>query len=104
MSGVNDWIVVNDDYAVTGRVHIELDPVRTELDGALERADRILGMTLVGAPVRDALGGITAALCGQTFLSVVAFCSMSAKDMSAGVRGQSALTAGGLERLPDEAP
>jgi hypothetical protein len=29
---------------------------------------------------------------------------MSAKDMSAGVRGQSALTAGGLERLPDEAP
>ena len=104
MSGVDDRIVVNDYHAVTCRMHIELDSVGAELDRALESSDRILGMTLVGTPVGDALRGVTAAAWGQVALSVVAFCSMSAKDMSAGVQGQSALTAGGPERLPDEAP
>ena len=104
MSGVDDRIVVNDYHAVTCRMHIELDSVGSELDCALERGDRILGMTLVGASVGDALRWVAAAACGQAFLSVVAFCSMSAKDMSAGGQGQSALTAGCLERLPDEAP
>ena len=103
MSGVDDRIVVHYDYPVACRVHIELDSIGSELDGPLERGDRILGMALVRPAVGDALRGITAA-CGQAFLSVVAFCSMSAKDMSASLRGQSALTAGGLERLPDEAP
>ena len=82
VSGVNYGIVVNYDYAITSRVLIELN----------------------AATVGDALRGVTAAACDQTFLSVVAFCSMSAKDMSARVQGQSALTAGCLERLPDEAP
>ena len=91
VSGVNYGIVVNYDYAITSRVHIELNAIGAELDGAL-------------ATVGDALRGVTAAACDQTFLSVVAFCSMSAKDMSARVQGQSALTAGCLERLPDEAP
>ncbi len=103
MSRVDDRIVVYYYNTVTSRVHIELYSVGSELDGALERGQRILGMTLVRAPMRDALGGIAAAW-GQVALWVVAFCSMSAKDIGATVRGQSALTAGRAERLPDEAP
>ena len=34
--GVDHRVVVNDDNSVVRRVHIELDRVGTELDGALE--------------------------------------------------------------------
>ena len=104
MPRVNDRIVVNYDYAIASRVDIELNTFRPELDGALKRPDRVLGMSLVRAPVGDALGWVAAAACGQAFLSVVALSLMSAKDMSATGQGQSALTAGSLKRLPDEAP
>ena len=104
MPGVDDRIVVNYDCPVAGRVHVELDAIGSKLDGPLKRGNRILGMSLVRSPVRDSLGRATAWTCSQGFLSVVALCSMSAKLMSATGRGQSALTAGGLKRLPDEAP
>ena len=39
MSRVDHWVVVNDDNSVAGRVHIELDGVGPELDGALERGE-----------------------------------------------------------------
>jgi hypothetical protein len=79
MPGVDDSIVVYDYYAIAGRVHVELDSVGTELDGAGKRGQRVLRMGLVGASVGDAFGGIAAATCGQAFLPVVALCSMSAK-------------------------
>jgi hypothetical protein len=60
-------------------VHVELDAIGSELDGALERRDRILGVGLVRPTVGDALGRIAALSCGQAFLSVVALYSMSAK-------------------------
>jgi hypothetical protein len=104
MPGVDDRIVVNYDCAIASRVHIELNAFCAELDRALKRRDRVLRMSLVRAPVGDAFGWLAAAGSGQAFLSVVALCSMSAKDMSVTGQGQSALTAGGLERLPDEAP
>ena len=95
---------MNYDNPIASRVHVELNAIRSELDGALKCGDRILGVSLVGSPVRDPLGRIAVRTCDQAFLSVVALCSMSAKLMSATGRGQSALTAGGPERLPDEAP
>ena len=104
MPGVDDRIVMNHHNAVSGRVHVELYAVGSELDGALKRGYRILRMRLVGPPMGDAFGRFVWATCGQAFLPVVALSSMSAKLMGAMVRGQSALTAGGPERLPVEAP
>jgi hypothetical protein len=77
--GVNDWIVVNDDDPVPRCVNVQLDSIGTELDGALERGERILGVGLVRPPVRDPLGRVVAGTCGQVFLRVVALCWMSAK-------------------------
>lgn len=79
MPRVDDRIVVNDDDPVASRVHVELDPVRPELDRSLEARYRILGMSLVRPAVRDPLGRIAALTSGQAFLSVVALYSMSAK-------------------------
>ncbi len=104
MSGVDCRIVVNHYHAVPRRVYVELYSVRSKLDSALERGERVLGVRLVRPPVRDPFGRVTVSACGQTFLPIVALSSMSAKLMSAGARGQSALTAVGPERLPVEAP
>jgi hypothetical protein len=60
-------------------VYIELYPVRTQLDGTLERGQRVLGMGLVRPPVSDPLGRVVVSAWGQAFLTVVALCSMSAK-------------------------
>jgi hypothetical protein len=79
VSGVNDWIVVNDDNPVAGRVHVQLNALGSELDRTLERSQRVLGMSLVRPPVSDPLGRVVASACGQAFLTVVALCSMSAK-------------------------
>jgi hypothetical protein len=79
MPGVDDRIMMNHDQSVASCVHVELNCVGSELDGALERCDRILRMSLVRAPVGDPLRRITASTCGQAFLSVVALGSMSAK-------------------------
>lgn len=79
MPGVDDRIVVNYDRPVASRVHIELNAIGSELDRALKRGGRVLGMSLVRPPVGDPLGRIAASTCGQVFLSVVALCSMSAK-------------------------
>ena len=103
MPGVDHRIVVNYDYAIASRVDIQLNAFCTELHGTLKRSDRVLRVTPVRAAVRNAFGRLAVG-CGQAFLSVVALCSMSAKDMSDRGSGQSALTAGALERLPDEAP
>ena len=70
--GVNDWIVVNHDNPVTGRVHVQLYSIGSELDGAIEGSERVLGMGLVRAPVSDALRRVQAATCSQAFLQVVA--------------------------------
>jgi len=75
---VHDPIVMDHDDPVAGRMNIQLDSVGPELDGPLERGNRVLGMSLVRPAVGDALGRI-AASCGQAFLSVVALCAMSAK-------------------------
>jgi hypothetical protein len=104
MPCVDDRVVMNDHNAVSSRVHVELYTVGSELDGALKRGDRVLRMRLVGPPMGDAFGRFMWATCGQAFLPVVALSSMSAKLMGAMVQGQSALTAGGPERLPVEAP
>ena len=104
MPCVDDGIVVNDHNAVSSRMDVELYPVGAKLDRALKRGDRVLRMCLVGPPVGDAFGRFVWATCGQAFLRVVALSSMSAKLMGAIVQGQSALTAGGPERLPVEAP
>jgi hypothetical protein len=79
MPRVDDGIVVNHDDPVARRVHVQLDAVGSELDGALERWNGVLGMSLVRPTVGDALGRIAASACGQAFLSVVALYSMSAK-------------------------
>jgi hypothetical protein len=71
--------VVNHHDTVAGRVDVELYGVGTQLDGALKCGDRVLRMGLMRASMGDQLGGIAAWRCGQTFLSVVALCSMSAK-------------------------
>jgi hypothetical protein len=60
MPGMDDRIVMNHDDPVASRVDIELDGVGSELDGALERSDRILRMRLVSPTMRDQLGRITA--------------------------------------------
>jgi len=76
---MNHGIVVDHDNPVTGRVHVELYAVGPELDGALKRRDRVLGMCLVRPPVGDSLWRTTASACSQAFLLVVALCRMSAK-------------------------
>jgi len=80
VSGVDYRVVMNNDYPVAGRVDVELNAFRTELDGALERGERVLGMSLVCSSVGDPLWRIAARTYGQAFLSVVALCSMSAKQ------------------------
>ena len=72
MPGVDYRIVVNHDNPVMGRVHIQLNSIGSELDGALEGSERVLGMGLVRAPVSDALRRVQAATCSQAFLQVVA--------------------------------
>jgi hypothetical protein len=76
---VYDGIVVNDDNAVASRVHVQLYSISSKLDGALECGKRVLGMRLVRPAVSDPLWRVAACTCGQAFLPVVAFCSMSAK-------------------------
>jgi len=51
---------VNDHNPVASRVHVELYPIGSELDGMLKRGDRVLGMGLVGPPVGDPLGRFSA--------------------------------------------
>ncbi|HVS59851.1 MAG TPA: hypothetical protein VHE82_04050 [Gemmatimonadaceae bacterium] len=41
-------------------MHVELYPVGSELDGMLKGGDRVLGMGLVGPPVGDPLGRVSA--------------------------------------------
>ncbi len=77
--GVNHRIVVNDDNSVVRGVDIQLYAIGAELDRPCECSDRVLGMSLVRAPVSDSLRGVVAFTDGQAFLSVVALCSMSAK-------------------------
>ena len=76
---VNDWIVVNDDNSVAGGVDVELNSIGPQLDGALERGEGVLGMSLVSPPVSDPLGRVASSSCGQAFLGVVVLYSMSAK-------------------------
>lgn len=103
MPGVDYGVVVNDDNTVVGRVHVELDGIGSQLNGSLEGGERVLGMRLVRSPVGDSLRRIPVSTWGQAFLAVVALCWMR-EAMNTGGRGQSALTAGGAERLPVEAP
>ncbi len=77
--GVDHWVVVHDDNSVDRSVHIELDSVGTELDGALEGGERVFGMRLVCPPVGYPLGRVPAPMLGQAFLAVVGLCWMSAK-------------------------
>jgi hypothetical protein len=72
MRGVNDRIMVDDDNPVTRRVHIQLDPIGSELDRALESRERVFGMRLVRPPVSYSLRGVQASTCSQAFLQVVA--------------------------------
>lgn len=74
MPGVDDRIVVNDNHPVSGRVHIQLDAIGSELDGADECGNRVLWIGLVRAPVGDSLWGFAASECVQSSLSVVALC------------------------------
>ena len=80
MSGVRDRVVVYNHYAVFRRVHVELDTLGPELDSALKRGYRILGMSLVRTPVGDSLWRLALWTRDQAFLPVVALCSMSAKQ------------------------
>jgi hypothetical protein len=80
VSGVDYRVVMNHHYPIAGRVHVELNAVGPELDGALKRGERVLGMSLVCPSVGDPFWRIAAWAYGQAFLSVVALCSMSAKQ------------------------
>ena len=80
VSGVDYRVVMNHYYPVAGRVDVELNSLGTELDGALKRGERVLGVGLVCPSVGDPLGRIAVWAYGQAFLSVVALCSMSAKQ------------------------
>ena len=51
MPGVDYGIVVNDDYSVAGRVHVELDGIGAQINGSFEGDERVLGMGLVRPPV-----------------------------------------------------
>ena len=97
-------IVVYDHDPVARGVDIELDRVRSQVDRSEECGNRVLRQRLVGTTVRYLFGLHTLHSGGEGFLEVVALGTMSAKHMSAVRRGQSALTAGLRERLPDEAP
>ena len=79
MPGVDDRVMVNHHGPVPGGVDVELDAVRSQLNGPLECGERILGMRLVRAAMGNSFGWIAAWACGQAFLGVVAFCWMSAK-------------------------
>jgi hypothetical protein len=70
--GVYYWIVMNDDNTIAGCVHVQLYSVRSELDGALERRKRVLGMRLVRTPVSDTLRRSATSKCSQGFLQMVA--------------------------------
>jgi hypothetical protein len=80
VSGVDYRVVMNDYYPIAGRVHVELNALGAELDGALKRGEGVLGMSLVCPSVGDPFWRIAAWAYGQAFLSVVALCSMSAKQ------------------------
>lgn len=71
--------MVNHDDPVPRRVHVQLDPIGSKLDGALECGERVLGVALVRPAVGDPLRRAEAWTCGQVFLQVVALWSMSAK-------------------------
>jgi hypothetical protein len=58
---VNDRIVVNDDNPVQRRVDVQLYPTGSQLDGAFECCERVLGMGLMRPPVSDGLGRVAAA-------------------------------------------
>ena len=58
--GVDDRIVMNDDDPIHSSVHVQLNAVCTQLNCALERGYRVLGMGLVRPPVGDSLGRIAA--------------------------------------------
>ncbi len=49
-------VVMDDQLAVTGAAHVELDPVRPELGGTLERRQRVLGFGRGRAAVSDDRG------------------------------------------------
>ena len=101
---VHIGIVVYDDNTIARGVHIELDCVCSKVDRSEKGGDRILRQRLVRAAVRYLFGLHDRPYWSEGFLRVVALGTMSAKHMSAVRRGQSALTAGLRERLPDEAP
>jgi hypothetical protein len=106
MRGWNDGVMVNHDNPIERRVHVQLNTIGSELDRAVECGERVLGMALVRPTVGDPLRRAEAWTRGQVFLLLVAssFVVDEREAMNASMRGQSALTAGGPERLPDEAP
>jgi len=79
IGSIYNWIVVNDESTVAGPVDIQLDCLGTQLDGAQECRDRVLGQRLMGSPVRDFFGRRAPPRCVQAFLRVVALGTMSAK-------------------------
>src|SRR6266404_7009460 len=94
-------IVVHNHDAVARGVDVELDRVSSELDRPEESWYRILRQRLVRPTVGDLFGLGARLRMSQGFLRVVVLGTMSAKHMSAIRRGQSALTAGLWQRLPD---
>ena len=72
-------IVVDDDNPVGGRMDVELDGVRTQLDRAEESGNGVLRQRLVRAAVGDFLGRGTPGRRVQAFLRVVVLGTMTAK-------------------------
>lgn len=78
-SALHRRIVVHDDHPIIRRMDIQLYRISAQLEGLLERGDRVLGKAVMRAPVRDALGDLEPGALGQAVLTVVAFGTMIAK-------------------------
>jgi hypothetical protein len=58
IAGLNDWIVVYYDGAIAGRMYVELDTFRAQLNGAEEGGNGILGESVVRTPVGNRHRGV----------------------------------------------
>jgi hypothetical protein len=76
---VDNRVVVNDDNSVVGGMDVELDRLGTQLQGAEESGNGVLGQGLMRPPMRDLFGQGSPTWGVQVFSRVVALGTMSAK-------------------------
>jgi hypothetical protein len=97
-------VVVYHHHTVARGMNIQLYRISAQLQCLLERGDRVLGKTVMRAPVRYALGDLEHGALGQAGLGGGNFGYDDREAMKPALRGQPSLTEGVPERLLDEAP